>query len=87
MNHWREFLVSWLPYGVVFGCGLAVLRLCVKVFQDEPSPFHFAAPRDKDTPSLRFGNSLCKVTQADFPKNGKQMAIIVKPAPWFPINL
>jgi hypothetical protein len=23
---WKEFLVSWLPYGVVFDCGLAALR-------------------------------------------------------------
>jgi hypothetical protein len=29
-NHQKEFMVSWLPDGIVFGCAFAPLRLCVK---------------------------------------------------------
>jgi hypothetical protein len=43
----------------------------------------------EDPPSLRFGeaSNLRNVAQTVFPKNGKQMAIMVKPAPGFAINL
>jgi hypothetical protein len=87
MNHQNEFLVSWVPYGLIF---VASLRLGVFALMFFRGSAFASLRRGKRE---RFGftatpHPACSLpARTVFPKNGKQMAIMVKPVPGFAINL